>query len=240
MSEPTPAQADEKARGAQERADFERWAAKEWQNSSPPDSAWKGWIARAQVADRAALRPEGEAVAPVYVSAETLRNLLDGVRFASVYMSREPTMMDPVALFASPPAPAGAKAGDIAEGLKNCDWSGASKAQRQLILEAIEALLPPSTEAQAGSFVASASVRPEPGSVEKLRTHARAMSDALTKVRPLAGSEMFSRVGEEFYADPSFCGAEIERLRAENIELRKRVTRAERASPKSEPSEREP
>lgn len=38
--------------GQLERGAFERWAAKEWQNSNPPDNAWKGWIARAQFADR--------------------------------------------------------------------------------------------------------------------------------------------------------------------------------------------
>lgn len=51
--------------------------------------------------------------------------------------------------------------------------------------------------------------------------HARKMSDALLKVRPLGGSEMFTRVGGEFYADADFCGAEIDRLRSDLHEARK-------------------
>lgn len=63
----------------------------------------------------------------------------------------------------------------------------------------------------------------------RVRGVARRLSDALLKVRPLGGSELFMRVGEEYYADPTFCGAEIDRLRAENVELRNRAIRAERA-----------
>lgn len=44
---------------------------------------------------------------------------------------------------------------------------------------------------------------------------ARRLSEALIKVRPLGGSELFTRVGEEFYADPTYCGGEIDKLRSE-------------------------
>lgn len=39
---------------------------------------------------------------------------------------------------------------------------------------------------------------------ERLRKHARAMSNALLKLRPLGGSECFVQVGDEYYADPKF------------------------------------
>lgn len=55
-----------------------------------------------------------------------------------------------------------------------------------------------------------ASVKPDP-----VEVHARAMSDALLKVRPLGGSELFTRIGDEYFADAAFCGAEIDRLRTE-------------------------
>jgi hypothetical protein len=35
---------------------------------------------------------------------------------------------------------------------------------------------------------------------------ARRLSDALLKVRPLGGSEMVIRVGDEYFADPEYCG----------------------------------
>lgn len=45
------------------------------------------------------------------------------------------------------------------------------------------------------------------------------LSDALIKVRPLGGSELFIRVGsdehETFIADPDYCGAAIEKLRSD-------------------------
>lgn len=65
--------------------------------------------------------------------------------------------------------------------------------------------------------------------IEAVSKHARAMSDALLKVRPLGGSELFSRVGEEFYADPKFCGDEIEKLRTERSEAVKESVRSKRA-----------
>lgn len=45
--------------------------------------------------------------------------------------------------------------------------------------------------------------------------HLKKCSDALLKVRPLGGSELFVRVGEENYADPEYCGAAIERMHAD-------------------------
>jgi len=51
--------------------------------------------------------------------------------------------------------------------------------------------------------------------LERLRLHAKKMSDALLKVRPLGGSELFMKVGEEFYADPDYCGAAIDKLRSD-------------------------
>lgn len=69
-------------------------------------------------------------------------------------------------------------------------------------------------------------------SIEK---HARAMSDALLKIRPLGGSELFVRVGGEFYADAEFCGRLIDELRSEIHEARleaaslRKLARAEAA-----------
>jgi hypothetical protein len=40
------------SKAEQERASFEAWAASQWQNSNPPENAWKGWIARAQLANK--------------------------------------------------------------------------------------------------------------------------------------------------------------------------------------------
>lgn len=43
---------------------------------------------------------------------------------------------------------------------------------------------------------------------------AKRLSNALLKVRPLGGSELFIRFGEEeFYADPDYCGKAIDKLR---------------------------
>jgi len=58
---------------------------------------------------------------------------------------------------------------------------------------------------------------------------AKKMSDALLKVRPFGGSELFTRVGEEFYADPAYCGGEIDRLRGANHELRMQAHLATRS-----------
>ncbi len=49
---------------------------------------------------------------------------------------------------------------------------------------------------------------------EALRTHLKKCSDALLKVRPLGGSELFVRLGDEYFADPDYCGKLIDELRA--------------------------
>lgn len=59
---------------------------------------------------------------------------------------------------------------------------------------------------------------------------ARRLSDALLKVRPLGGSELFIRVGNEFFADPDVCGAEIEQLRDKLNQARRTSFRARRAT----------
>lgn len=48
--------------------------------------------------------------------------------------------------------------------------------------------------------------------LERVAAHARAMSDALLKVRPLGGSELFVMIDGVAYADPKFCGDAIEEL----------------------------
>lgn len=57
----------------------------------------------------------------------------------------------------------------------------------------------------------------------------RRMSDALLEVRPLGGSELFMRVGEEFYADPCACTAEIRRLRSDLHEARSALVKERRS-----------
>ena len=64
--------------------------------------------------------------------------------------------------------------------------------------------------------------------VRGLTKHAKAMSDALIKVRPLGGSELFVQVGEAYYADPAYCGAEIVRMREKCHDALIRATSAER------------
>lgn len=67
------------------------------------------------------------------------------------------------------------------------------------------------------------------------RVLARRLSDALLEVRPLGGSELFQRVGDEYYADPKACGAAIGQLRSDlhnaktaEIKAKRRATTAER------------
>ncbi|MGW9332762.1 hypothetical protein [Bosea sp. NPDC055594] len=57
---------------------------------------------------------------------------------------------------------------------------------------------------------------------------ARKLSDALLTVRPLGGSELFMRVGDEFYADPVVCAAEIAKLRSDLHEARSALARERR------------
>lgn len=60
--------------------------------------------------------------------------------------------------------------------------------------------------------------------IEKLRSVAKRLSDALLTLRPLGGSEMFVRFGEDFYVDPDYCKTIISELRAEVHEARKART----------------
>ncbi len=60
---------------------------------------------------------------------------------------------------------------------------------------------------------------------------AKLLSDALLRVRPLGGSELFVRRNGQFYADPQYCGQMIEDLRTKiDKEIRARI-RSEKASP---------
>jgi hypothetical protein len=61
------------------------------------------------------------------------------------------------------------------------------------------------------------------------KAFARQLSNALLKVRPLGGSELFTKIGDDFFADPVVCSQEIELLRNELNDERKRRVRAERA-----------
>lgn len=59
----------------------------------------------------------------------------------------------------------------------------------------------------------------------RVTAHVKAMSDALIKVRPLGGSELFTAIrldgaAEIFLADAAFCGAEIDRMHRELHDLR--------------------
>lgn len=58
------------------------------------------------------------------------------------------------------------------------------------------------------------------------RLLARRLSDALLTVRPLGGSELFMRLGDEFWADPDVCASEIKRLRDDAIEAKLSKARA--------------
>lgn len=60
---------------------------------------------------------------------------------------------------------------------------------------------------------------------ETLAGLARKLSDALLTVCPLGGSDLFMRVGEDFYADPSVCSAEIAKLRSDLHEAKASVVR---------------
>jgi len=65
---------------------------------------------------------------------------------------------------------------------------------------------------------------------KRLKAWMKRATAALIKVRPLGGSELFMRVGEENYADPEWCGRAIEEMRdrlhkerVENIRLQRQV-----------------
>ncbi len=56
---------------------------------------------------------------------------------------------------------------------------------------------------------------------DRLADWAEQASKALQKVRPLGGSELFMRLGDEFVADPDYCGAVIDEMRDELYKLRR-------------------
>lgn len=68
---------------------------------------------------------------------------------------------------------------------------------------------------------------------------ARRLSDALLNVRPLGGSEMFAKVGDEFYADPEYCAELLQghrdterETKLELIGLRRKIAELDGASPR--------
>lgn len=54
---------------------------------------------------------------------------------------------------------------------------------------------------------------------ETYKALAKRLSTALLKVRPLGGSELFIKVGDEYYADPDYCGAMIDKLKSDLHEI---------------------
>jgi hypothetical protein len=53
---------------------------------------------------------------------------------------------------------------------------------------------------------------------------AKRLSEALLKVRPLGGSELFVKRNNQYYADPDYCGRMIEELRTSlDLEIRARI-----------------
>lgn len=69
---------------------------------------------------------------------------------------------------------------------------------------------------------------------ESYRRLARELSEALIKVRPLGGSELFIQRDGQYYADPIYCGAAIEssnrsrhEAMVENMRLTRRVRELE-------------
>lgn len=53
---------------------------------------------------------------------------------------------------------------------------------------------------------------------------AKRLSDALLKVRPLGGSELFVKRNNDYYADPDYCGRMIEEMRNSlDKEIRARI-----------------
>lgn len=65
-----------------------------------------------------------------------------------------------------------------------------------------------------------------PRELDRLRLLARRLSDALLTVRPLGGSEMFIKVGDDFYADPDYCARLIAEQNDRLHEAKKEAVRA--------------
>lgn len=61
---------------------------------------------------------------------------------------------------------------------------------------------------------------------------AKELSDALLRVRPLGGSELFVKRNGQFYADPQYCGQLIEDTRTKlDKEIRSRILAEKRPRP---------
>ena len=56
--------------------------------------------------------------------------------------------------------------------------------------------------------------------VEKHQAFMKELSDALIKARPLGGSELFVKRFDRYFADPKFCGDEIDLLWKKYHEVR--------------------
>lgn len=61
---------------------------------------------------------------------------------------------------------------------------------------------------------------------ETYKALAKRLSTALLKVRPLGGSELFIKVGDEYYADPEYCGAAIEKMKADLLDVNMSLAKA--------------
>jgi len=66
--------------------------------------------------------------------------------------------------------------------------------------------------------------------MDKIKAHLVKCSNALLKVRPLGGSELFVKVGEEYYADPDYCGRCIDALRADLDMARREIVELKRSA----------
>lgn len=71
-----------------------------------------------------------------------------------------------------------------------------------------------------------------PDAIRELRALAKELSNALISIRPLGGSELFRRVGDDFYADADYCklliqeqSAYLDEARKDNIRLTREVAR---------------
>lgn len=78
----------------------------------------------------------------------------------------------------------------------------------------------------AGAMSMLESVRNDCVAMRKL---ARQLSDALITVRPLGGSELFKKHGDEYFADPEFCAAAIQQQRDALHEAKRNEIRMIRA-----------
>lgn len=63
----------------------------------------------------------------------------------------------------------------------------------------------------------------------RLRAWIKRATSALIKVRPLGGSELFMRLGDEHVADPEWCGAAIEDMQKSLHEARMELARARKS-----------